>query len=328
MTQAPTKPELSVIAPAYNEEEALPAFVERLDAALEKVEAVSEILLIDDGSSDQTRQAIVALAERFPRVRGLSFARNFGKEAAVLAGLNEARGRAVVVMDSDGQHPPERIADMLAIWRTGEALIVAGIKSDRGRESLFQGLSARLFYALMRRLSGMDLAGGSDFQLLDRRVVDTLLAFPERVRFFRGLTRWTGYKTRIFSFEVEERMAGETKWSTRALISYALRNLTAFSSRPLRLITYLGFAGLFIAALLTAEALWSRIQGQAVEGWASTTIVILFFGSAQLLAIALLAAYVSRIYEEVKHRPFYVIGERIEHERGKSEASAEPVDEA
>lgn len=304
-------PEISVVVPAYNEADGLSTFFEQLFEMLRDCCTSYEVWVVDDGSRDATWQYIRKEIELYPQLRALRFTRNFGKEAAILAGLRQARGKAVLIMDSDGQHPPTLLPNMLAPWREGKAQIVAAQKSKRDTDSLMARLNARLFNGLMHALTGLDLEGASDFRLLDRKVVDTLLAFPEKVRFFRGMTVWTGFTTVAVSFDVAPRIAGDSHWSTAQLTRLAVTAITSYSAKPLGMIFRLGVLGMFAAGLLLLQALYSWITDIAISGWTSITVVILFFGSANLLGIGVLGAYLAQIFDEIKARPEFLVGEII-----------------
>lgn len=310
--QIMTGTELSVIVPAFNEAEGIAEFLEILFGVLRGCCARFEVWIVDDGSRDDTWQRVHAVRERYPELRGIRFTRNFGKEAAVLAGLRQATGSAVVVMDSDGQHPPSLLPQMLDAWRAGEAQIVAAQKAARPSDSRIERLNAHLFNTLMRTMTGLDLSAASDYRLLDRRVVDALLAFPERVRFFRGMTVWTGFTTKNLAFEVAPRLAGSSHWSTAQLTRLAVNAITAYSAKPLGLVFRFGVAGMIAAFLLFLQAMYSWITGIAVSGWTSVTVVMLFFGSANLLGIGVLGAYLAQIFDEIKARPEYLIKQELD----------------
>ncbi len=304
-------PEISVIVPAFNEAAGLPVFFKDLFAVLHNCCTSFEVWVVDDGSRDATWECVRAETTRYPQLRALRFTRNFGKEAAILAGLRQARGKAVLIMDADGQHPPALVPEMLAPWREGKAQIVAARKSNRTSDSMRARVCAYFFNALMRALTGLNLEGASDFRLLDRRVVDTLLAFPEKVRFFRGMTVWTGFATVDVSFDVAPRIAGESQWSTAQLTRLAVTAITSYSAKPLGMIFRLGLLGLIAAFLLVLQALYSWQMDIAISGWTSLTVVVLFFGSANLLGIGVLGAYLAQIFDEVKRRPEFLVGEII-----------------
>ena len=278
---------LSVILPAYNEKDMIPVAAETLAGILDKEGIAFELLFVNDGSTDGTWDAICRAREKDPRVCGICFSRNFGKEAAMFAGLEKARGDCCVVLDCDLQHPPEKIVEMYRLWEQGYE-VVEGIKEDRGQETGLHRFAANSFYGLISRATGMDMASSSDFKLLDRKVVDTLNAMPERNVFFRALSFWVGFRRAEVKYDVRERTAGESKWSTRALIKYAVTNIGSFSSAPLHLIT---------------------VMGVALGGFTTVIILLLLFGSLIMISLGIIGYYIARIYEEVKGRPRYVIEE-------------------
>ncbi len=307
-----TGTELSVIVPAFNEARGIAAFLEILFGVLRGCCARFDVWIVDDGSRDDTWQQLRSARARYPELRGLRFTRNFGKEAALLAGLRQATGAAVVVMDSDGQHPPSLLPQMLDAWRAGDAQIIAAQKAARPTDSRIERLNALVFNTLMRLMTGLDLSAASDFRLLDRRVVDALLTFPERVRFFRGMTVWTGFTTKNLAFEVAPRLAGSSHWSTAQLTKLAVNAITAYSAKPLGLVFRLGLVGMVAAFLLLLQAMYSWVTGIAVSGWTSVTVVMLFFGSANLLGIGVLGAYLAQIFDEIKARPEYLIRQELD----------------
>lgn len=302
---------LSIVVPAFNEAEGIGTFLEQLFAVLCSCCHDFEVWVIDDGSSDATWARLRAEQLRYPQLHGLRFTRNFGKEAAILAGLRHAHGDAVIVMDADGQHPPALLPDMLKPWRSGCAQIVAAKKSKRDHDGWLARLNAYIFNGLMKSLTGLDLANASDFRLLDRRVVDTLLAFPEKIRFFRGMTVWTGYVTAQVDFEVAPRIAGNSQWSTAQLTRLAVTAITAYSAKPLGMIFRLGLLGMLAAGLLLLQALYSWLAGIAISGWTSLTIVVLLFGSANLLGIGVLGIYLAQLFDEIKRRPEFLVLETL-----------------
>lgn len=321
-----TAPELSIIVPAFNEAEGIAAFLSQLFGVLADCSESYEVWVVDDGSRDATWERLRVELGRYPQLHGLRFTRNFGKEAAILAGLRQVRGRAVVVMDADGQHPPALLPQMLALWRRGDAQIVAAQKANRDTDTWFARLNARLFNGLMHTLTGLDLEGASDFRLLDRRVVEALLAFPEKVRFFRGMTVWTGFTTVPLAFNVAPRIAGSSQWSTAQLMRLAITAITSYSAKPLSMIFRLGLFGMFAAALLLLQAVYSWLTHAAVSGWTSMTVVVLFFGSANLLGIGVLGAYLAQIFDEIKARPEFLVGEIVPLPAPRSASSAHPAD--
>jgi dolichol-phosphate mannosyltransferase len=299
---------LSVILPAYNEKDMIPVAAETLAGILDKEGITFELLFVNDGSTDGTWDAICRAREKDPRVCGICFSRNFGKEAAMFAGLEKARGDCCVVLDCDLQHPPEKIVEMYRLWEQGYE-VVEGIKEDRGQETGLHRFAANSFYGLISRATGMDMASSSDFKLLDRKVVDTLNAMPERNVFFRALSFWVGFRRAEVKYDVRERTAGESKWSTRALIKYAVTNIGSFSSAPLHLITVMGVIALIIAIVFSVVSLVQKLMGVALGGFTTVIILLLLFGSLIMISLGIIGYYIARIYEEVKGRPRYVIEE-------------------
>lgn len=300
--------ELSVVIPAFNESSVIIRFLDVLHSVLSNNCTCFEVVVIDDGSRDDTWSLIKGAASNFEWLHCFRFTRNFGKEAAILAGLRYARGRAVVVMDADGQHPPETLPQLLEVWRSGTTQIVAAQKISASVSPLTR-FKTYTFNRLMRALTGLDLENASDYRLLDRTVVDTLLSFPEKVRFFRGMTVWTGFTTKQVAFEVAPRIAGTSQWSTTQLMRLAVVGITAYSAKPLTMIFWLGIFGMVAAILLFLQAIYSRFTGVAVSGWSSLTVIILFFGSANLLGVGVLGAYLAQIFDEIKKRPEYILME-------------------
>ena len=299
---------LSVILPAYNEKDMIPVAAETLAGILDKEGIAFELLFVNDGSTDGTWDAICRAREKDPRVCGICFSRNFGKEAAMFAGLEKARGDCCVVLDCDLQHPPEKIVEMYRLWEQGYE-VVEGIKEDRGQETGLHRFAANSFYGLISRATGMDMASSSDFKLLDRKVVDTLNAMPERNVFFRALSFWVGFRRAEVKYDVRERTVGESKWSTRALIKYAVTNIGSFSSAPLHVITVMGVIALIVAIVFSVVSLVQKLMGVALGGFTTVIILLLLFGSLIMISLGIIGYYIARIYEEVKGRPRYVIEE-------------------
>ena len=301
---------LSIVLPAYNEEQNISNTAEVLGELLAGESIEYELIFISDGSGDATFQEIQKAAEKDSRVKGAEFSRNFGKEAAIFAGLELTSGDAVVVMDCDLQHPPEVIPQMWKLWQNG-AEVVEGIKESRGKESLAHKLSAGLFYRIMSRLIKMDMNASSDFKLLDRKVVDGLLRLPERNTFFRALSFWTGFRREYVSYEVRERQFGESKWSSLSLMKYAVTNATSFSTLPLQLVTVMGVLSILFSMVLFVQTLVRYLSGTAVEGFTTVILLILVIGGFLMLSLGIIGHYIARIYEEVKGRPKYIISRTI-----------------
>ena len=297
---------LSVILPSYNEEKMIAKATARMAEILQPEKIDYELLFIDDGSRDGTWAQINEAAEKDSHVVGVHFSRNFGKEAAMFAGLEQARGDCCVVIDCDMQHPPEKIVEMYRLWEQGYE-VVEGIKEDRGEESGLHKFAANSFYGLISKATGMDMSSSSDFKLLDRKVVDTLNSLPERNVFFRALSFWVGYKKTSVSYCVQERTEGVSKWSTKSLIKYALTNISSFSSAPLHIVTVLGFIMLAVAFVLGIIALVQKISGVALGGFTTVILLLLFSASVIMISLGIIGYYIARIYDEIKGRPRYII---------------------
>ena len=297
---------LSVILPSYNEEKMIPVAAETITGILDEAGIDHELLFVDDGSKDQTWSEIQRVSTLNPHVVGVHFSRNFGKEAAMFAGLETAKGDCCVVLDCDLQHPPEKIVEMYRLWEQGYE-VVEGIKEDRGEETGFHKFAANSFYALISKATGMDMAASSDFKLLDRKVVDTLNKMPERNVFFRALSFWVGFKKTEVSYCVRERTVGESKWSTKSLIKYAINNIGSFSSLPLHLVIGMGIVMLLIAVVFGIVALVQKIAGTALGGFTTVILLLLFSSSLIMISLGIIGYYIARIYEEIKGRPRYII---------------------
>ena len=297
---------LSVILPAYNEEQMIAAAAETVTGVLDEAGIAHELLFVDDGSRDATWAEIQRASQRDARIVGVHFSRNFGKEAAMFAGLEQARGDCCVVIDCDLQHPPEKIVEMYRLWEQGYE-VVEGIKEDRGTETGLHRFAANSFYAIISRATGLDMASSSDFKLLDRKVVNTLNRMPERNVFFRALSFWVGFKKAEVRYAVRERTAGESKWSTRALIRYAINNIGSFSSAPLQIETLLGLIMLAVALVFGIIALVQKIMGNALGGFTTVILLVLLIGSLIMISLGIIGYYVARIYEEIKGRPRFII---------------------
>ena len=297
---------LSVILPSYNEEKMIALAAETIGRILDEAAIGYELLFVDDGSRDNTWAEIQRVSEENSRVVGVHFSRNFGKEAAMFAGLEQARGDCVAILDCDLQHPPEKLVEMYRLWEQGYE-VVEGIKEDRGTESAMHRFAANSFYSLISRATGMDMASSSDFKLLDRKVVDALNRMPERNVFFRALSFWVGFKKAEVSYRVQDRVAGESKWSTRSLIKYAINNIGSFSSAPLHITTVLGVVMLIIAVVFGVEALVQKIMGVALGGFTTVILLLLIASSLIMISLGIIGFYVARIYEEIKGRPRYIV---------------------
>ena len=304
-------PKYSLIIPIYNEEETIPELYRRVSDVMDSLDDSVELILINDGSGDRSLKLMRELQERDARVCYISFARNFGHQAAVTAGLNFARGQVIVVLDADLQDPPELIPKMIESWQAGYHVVYAQ-RTKRKKESWFKRLTAYVFYRLLRRLADVDIpADTGDFCLMDRQVVDLLNSMPERNRYIRGLRAWIGFRQTAVKFERDPRFAGEVKYTFKKSLALAINSLVSFSKIPLRISTYLGLFSALIALFMALLVLYWRLQqpDSPVTGLATILIAVFFLGSVQLIGIGILGEYIGRIYEEVKGRPAYTIAE-------------------
>jgi glycosyltransferase involved in cell wall biosynthesis len=299
---------LSVVAPVYDEEATIEEFHARVCAALE--ELPFELVLVDDGSTDGSPAALERLAQDDPRVRVVYLSRNFGHQTALTAGLDHARGDAVVMLDADLQDPPELITTMLDHWRAGCDVVYA-VRDQREGESRFKLSTAKWFYKLFDKLAQVELQHNSgDFRLLDRRALDALLSMRERNRFLRGMTVWVGYTQAAVPYHRDPRFAGETKYTISRMLRFSLDAISSFSHRPLQLATLLGFMISTLAFIAIPIVIVLRILGSYLPGFSALTIVVLLLGGIELIAIGIIGEYVGRIYDEVKGRPLYLVRAR------------------
>jgi dolichol-phosphate mannosyltransferase len=309
----PVNPLLSIVVPCFNEEAVIVQTLGVLGRALQAIPDIrAEIVCVDDGSADATMKCLRNAAETDSRLRVVALSRNFGHQLALTAGLDAARGDAVVVIDADLQDPPEVIEGMVARWKDGVD-VVFGVRTLRSGETAFKRGTAHLFYRLMRAVSSSDIPmDAGDFRLMDRAVVDALRTLPERDRFVRGLVSWVGFRQEGIPYERHARAGGETKYPFRRMLRFALDGIFSFSAMPLRLATYLGLFVSFASVVGIGYALWVRFfVSSVVPGWAGQWIGTMFLGGVQLLSLGIIGEYVGRIYGEVKSRPLYVVRERI-----------------
>ncbi len=283
---------------------------EVVSGIMEREKIPFELVFVNDGSRDQTWEMIEKAAEKNMHVTGIRFSRNFGKESAIFAGLANAEGDCIAVMDCDLQHPPETLVEMYRLWEQGYE-VVEGVKRSRGKESVLHRASAGMFYKIMSKAVQIDMSRASDFKLMDRKAVEALLSMPERNAFFRALSSWVGYRTTSVEFDVQERTEGESKWSTWSLIKYAVRNIVGFSSAPLQMITVAGVLTLFFAIVLGIQSLVKYFCGHALEGFTTVILLLLIIGSLIMLSLGIIGIYIAKIYEEVKGRPRYFIARKI-----------------
>lgn len=305
------RPTLSLVIPLLNEQEVIPELDRRLRSMLEQLGVTWEVIFVDDGSRDRTPAMLRALAEAEPRYRVLSLSRNFGHQIAMTAGLDHADGDAVVVMDADLQDPPDVVRGMLEKWREGFDVVYA-VREKREGEGLFKRATAAIFYRVMRMMVGIDLpVDTGDFRLTSRRVVLALRALRETHRFVRGFVVWVGFKQTAIHFVRAGRFAGSTKYPLRKMLRFAIDGITSFSTVPLRFSSLLSALSGLAALGIALWAVWVRffVNG-VVPGWTSILLAISLASAAQFLMIGILGEYVGRIYEEVKRRPLYVVGDR------------------
>ena len=307
------KPIISIVIPVYNEEEVLPELYLRVSQTMDQQDEPWELILINDGSIDRSAEVIQDLNERDPRVKGLSFSRNFGFQEAVTAGLAHSLGEAVVLADADLQDPPEVIPEMVAKWRKGYD-VVYGVRTHREGETWFKKLTAKVFYRIIYRITSVDIPlDTGDFRLMDRRVVNAVLRMPERNRFLRGMVPWVGFKQIGVPYQRQARYAGESKFtSVRQMLPLALNAITSFSYFPLQMATYLGFISAAISLIAIAIVVALRLFGQHQEltGQATTLVAVLFLGGVQLISLGIIGEYLGRIYDEVKGRPLYLVDQK------------------
>lgn len=297
---------LSVVIPAYNEEQTAVKTCRVLRELLGQAGIRYELILVDDGSTDGTWREIQKAADLDPNVTGISFSRNFGKEAAIHAGLARSSGDVTAVMDCDLQHPPQTLLQMYRLWEEGYE-VIEGVKKTRGKESRIYRACASFFYRIMTGELRMDMQNASDFKMLDRKAVESILAMPEQNMFFRATSGWVGFRTARVEFEVQEREAGESKWSGWSLVKYAFNNIAAFSTFPLQLVTVVGTAVFFCSLGLMLYSLVQYFLGNTVEGYTTLVMVLLLIGSAIMIGLGIIGYYLARIYDEVRRRPRYLI---------------------
>jgi polyisoprenyl-phosphate glycosyltransferase len=301
-------PELSIVIPVYNEEATLPELQRRLAELLPQVGGDTEVILVNDGSRDETAAIVGQICRLDSRFRGVHFSRNFGHQAAVAAGLRYSQGRAVVVMDADLQDPPALVLQLLERWRAGFDVVYAR-HAARHREGPLKKLAAHVFYRVLRRLAKPEIPPDTgDFCLMDRRVVDLLNAMPERNRYIRGLRAWVGFRQTAVDFVRAGRFAGEAKYTFRKSLALALNGIVSLSKAPLRVATYFGLLVSLTSFVLAVVFVIEKLTaGFEIRGWASTVVIILFLGGVQLLTLGIIGEYISRIYDEVKQRPLFIV---------------------
>lgn len=316
MTTKRKKELISIVVPCYNEEEALPLFYKEITKVFKKIKEDYEILLVNDGSKDSTLQIMKDLAKKDKHIKYLSFSRNFGKESAMFAGLYNAKGDYVAIMDADMQDPPSLLPEMIKILREEDYDSVATRRANRKGESKIRSFLSESFYKIINRISDADIVSGArDFRLMKRDMVDSIISMSEYNRFSKGIFGWVGFKTYWFPFENVERVAGTTKWSLFGLTKYAIDGIINFSQTPLAIASYFGMFMTFVAFIMLMFIIIRKlIFGDPVAGWASTMCAIIFIGGIQLFCIGIMGQYVGKTYMETKHRPHYIISETNDSE--------------
>ena len=305
---------LSVVLPAYNEELMIKKTAQVIGEILKKEDIPYELVFVNDGSADGTWKKIEEIRETDSHIRGVCFSRNFGKESAVSAGLAQAEGSCVAVMDCDLQHPPETLVTMYRLWESGYQ-VVEGVKASRGKESFIHKMFAKTFYKIISDATGIDMSRASDFKLLDRQAVDEYLKMPERNVFFRALSSWVGFRTTYVEFDVQEREAGQSKWSFKSLVRYAVNNIASFSAAPMQIVTFCGIIFFLFAFIIGIQSLYMYFAGQAMEGFTTVILLLLIIGSILMFSLGVIGYYIAKIYDEVKMRPRYIISKVIQSEK-------------
>ncbi len=303
---------ITVVIPVYNEENQIYENISIIRSYLVKTDIDFEILLVDDGSTDNTWLTLKMLIEAYPCIKALRLSRNFGKEAALCAGLEAARGDACIIMDSDLQHPPELIPEMVHLWKEEGYEVVEGVKALRGKESLVNKVGASLFYHILSKFSGFDINQASDFKLLDIKVVRAWQSMNERNTFFRGMSAWVGFNRVSVPFNTRNRTNGTSKWSLFKLFKLAINAITSFSSFPLHIVTFMGLAFLAGSLILGIQTIYMKLKGIAYSGFTTVILLLLIIGSALMISLGIIGTYIAKIYEEVKQRPRYIVAEEIE----------------
>lgn len=302
---------ITVVIPVYNEESHICENISVIRKYLSETGMEFMILLVDDGSTDGTWSRLKGLSKEVSYIKALRLSRNFGKEAALCAGLEAAEGEACIIMDSDLQHPPELIPEMVRLWKDEGYEVVEGVKALRGNESMINKIGANLFYNILSKLSGFNIKQASDFKLLDKKVVSAWRSMKERDTFFRGMSAWVGYNRISIPFNVGTRTEGVSKWSLFNLCRLAVNAITSFSSFPLHIVTFMGVLFLAGALVLGVQTLYMKLSGIALSGFTTVILLLLIIGSCLMISLGVIGTYIARIYEEVKCRPRYIVADEI-----------------
>lgn len=303
--------EVSIVIPVFNEDLHIRRTLKTIEKFTREATDSFELIVVDDGSTDKTWDVLSAARCEIPEIAGIRLSRNFGKEKALCAGLEYARGRAVIIMDGDLQHPPELIPQMVRLWRSQGAKIVEGIKKNRAQGAIGYRLGAKVFYGLLRMLTQYDLRGNCDYKLLDRQVVEAWAQMPERITFFRGMTAWLGFPRVQIEFDVAPRIDGETSWNLITLVRLGLHAVVSFTSWPLRFVTIIGLLFFIGAFLLGVQTIYMKLSGTAVTGFTTVILLLLGMNSMILLGIGVLGEYIAAIYDEVKGRPRFIVSQTL-----------------
>lgn len=303
---------ITVLIPVYNEESQICENISVIRKCLAETGMEYMILLVDDGSTDGTWLRLKMLSEEIPCIKALRLSRNFGKEAALCAGLEAVEGDACIIMDADLQHPPTLIPEMIRLWKDEGYEVVEGVKALRGNESMINKVGASLFYQTLSKLSGFNMQQASDFKLLDKKVILAWRSMNERGTFFRGMSAWVGYNRISIPFNVGMRTKGVSKWSLFNLFTLAVKAITSFSSFPLQLVTFMGVFFLIGALVLGIQTLYMKLSGMALSGFTTVILLLLLIGSCLMISLGVIGTYIARIYEEVKCRPRYIVADEIE----------------
>jgi len=301
---------ISLVVPCFNEQDNIIPLYNAILEVFSDIPATFELMFVDDGSKDRTFDNIQDLHEKDDRVKCISFSRNFGKEAALFAGIRNVTGDCTVILDADLQHPPLLIKEMYRLWKEGYE-VVEGIKRNRGKESVIHGLFTKLFYRMISHAVKIDMANSSDYKLLDRKVTEELGKLKERNTFFRALSFWVGFKKISVYYEVADRASGISKWSTSSLMKYAIKNVICFSYMPLHIISIVGIIFVLIAIGIGVDAILSYFRNNAASGFPTIVFLLLIGFGGCLISLGIIGIYIAQIYDEVKKRPQYIIGKRI-----------------
>lgn len=303
---------LSVVIPVYQEGSHIQDSIQVIDNVLSQHEIKHEFVLVDDGSKDNTWEQLELLAKHLKNVNAIRFSRNFGKESALCAGLEYAKGDIIAVMDSDLQHPPELLPEMVRIWKDEGYDVIEGVKNTRGKEKFFYKMCAKTFYQFIYKTSNIDLSNASDYKVLDRKVIEAWKQMPEKTTFFRGMSAWVGFSRKQIGFDVAERVDGKSKWSIIRLFKLAVNAITSFTTVPLHFITMLGSVLFVVSIGLGIQTLYMKLSGQALDGFTTVILLQLLIGSSIMISLGIIGIYLTKIYHEVKARPRYLISNIIE----------------